>query len=32
MKQRVIAALHRIQKLPGLVKSFQQPECQYAAA
>lgn len=33
MKQRVIAALRRIQKLPGLVKSFfQQPECQYAAA
>jgi hypothetical protein len=25
------AALHRIQKLPKLVKSFfQQPECQYA--
>jgi transposase len=33
MKQRVIAALRRIQKLPELVKSFfRQPECQYAAA
>ena len=33
MKQLVIGALRRIQKLPALVKSFFcQPECQYAAA
>jgi transposase len=33
MKQLVIGALRRIQKLPALVKSFfRQPECQYAAA
>lgn len=33
MKQFALSALHRIQKLPNLVRSFfQQPECQYAAA
>jgi transposase len=33
MKQRVISALRRIQKLPEIVKAFfRQPECQYAAA
>lgn len=32
MKRLAISALRRIQKLPGLVRSFfQQPECQYAA-
>lgn len=32
MKRLVLGALRRIQKLPGLVKSFfHQPECQYAA-
>ncbi|MDN0083886.1 IS630 family transposase, partial [Crenobacter sp. SG2305] len=31
MKRLAIGALRRIQKLPGLVKSFfRQPECQYA--
>jgi hypothetical protein len=32
MKRLAIGALHRIPKLPALVKSFfRQPECQYAA-
>jgi transposase len=32
MKKLALGALRRIQKLPGLVKSFfRQPECQYAA-
>jgi len=32
MKRLAIGALHRIQKLPAMVKSFfRQPECEYAA-
>jgi hypothetical protein len=31
MKRLALGALRRIQKLPGLVRSFfRQPECQYA--